>query len=131
MALVSLHPIHLPCWHQFIFLKLTSLETPQAFRYKVQTSQPALHGPSPAHVSHQPPFPYLALLSAEGLPLYNPVTRLCPLSSLFYFIYLFLAALGLRCCTQAFSSCGEQGLLFVEVRGLLITVVSLVAEHGL
>ena len=23
-------------------------------------------------------------------------------------IYLFLAALGLRCCVQAFSSCGEQ-----------------------
>ena len=34
------------------------------------------------------------------------------------FIYLFLAALGLRCCTQAFSSCGEQGLLFVAARGL-------------
>ena len=29
------------------------------------------------------------------------------------FIYLFLAALGLRCCTRAFSSCGERGLLFV------------------
>ena len=27
------------------------------------------------------------------------------------FIYLFLAALGLSCCTQAFSSCEEQGLL--------------------
>ena len=50
---------------------------------------------------------------------------------LFYFIYkfilfyLFLAALGLRCCTRAFSSCGEQGLLFVAVRGLLIVVASL------
>ena len=48
-----------------------------------------------------------------------------------YFIYLFLAALGLRCCTQAFSSCSEQGLLFVVVRGLLISVASLVAEHRL
>ena len=48
-----------------------------------------------------------------------------------YFIYLFLAALGLRCCMQAFSSCGEQGLLFVEVRGLLIAVAFLVEEHGL
>ena len=47
------------------------------------------------------------------------------------FIYLFLAMLGLRCCMQAFSSCGEQGLLFVAVRGLLIVVASLVAEHGL
>ena len=47
------------------------------------------------------------------------------------FIYLFLAALVLHCCAQAFSSCGEQGLLFVAVRGLLIAVASLVAEHGL
>ena len=48
-----------------------------------------------------------------------------------YFIYLFLAALGLHCCARAFSSCGERGLLFVVVRGLLIAVASLVAEHGL
>ena len=27
------------------------------------------------------------------------------------FMYLFLAVLGLRCYTQVFSSCGEQGLL--------------------
>ena len=46
-------------------------------------------------------------------------------------VYLFLAALGLRCCAQAFSSCGELGLLFLAVRGLLIAVASLVAEHGL
>ena len=49
----------------------------------------------------------------------------------FYFIYLFLAVLGLRCCTWALSSCGERGLLFAVVRGLLIAVASLVAEHGL
>ena len=47
-----------------------------------------------------------------------------------YFIYLFLAALGLCCCAQAFSSCGEQGLLFVAVCGLLTVVASLVVEHG-
>ena len=46
------------------------------------------------------------------------------------FIY-FLAALGLRCCARAFSSCVEQGLLFIAVRGLLLAVASLVAEHGL
>ena len=49
----------------------------------------------------------------------------------YLFIYLFLAALGLRCCAQAFSNCGELGLLFVAVRELLIAVASLVAEHGL
>ena len=32
---------------------------------------------------------------------------------------------------QTFSSCVEWGLLFVVVRGLLIAVASLVAEHGL
>ena len=42
-----------------------------------------------------------------------------------------LAALGSRCWVQAFSSYGEQGLLFIAVRGLLIAVASLVAEHGL
>ena len=41
-----------------------------------------------------------------------------------------MTALGLRCCTQAFSSCGEQGLLFAVVRGLLIAAISLVVEHG-
>ena len=49
----------------------------------------------------------------------------------FIFTYLFLAALGLRCCTRAFSSSGERGLLFIAMRGLLIAVASLVAEHGL
>ena len=48
----------------------------------------------------------------------------------YLFVYLFLAALGLRCCAQAFSSCGERGLLFVVVCGLLIEVASLV-EHRL
>ena len=47
------------------------------------------------------------------------------------FIYLFLAVLGFRFCARAFSSCGEQGLLFIVVRGLLIVVASLVAEHRL
>ena len=41
------------------------------------------------------------------------------------FIYLFLAVLGLHCCVRAFSSCGERGLLFVAVCGLLIVVASL------
>ena len=46
--------------------------------------------------------------------------------------YLFiLAVLSLRCCPRAFSGCSERGLLFVAVRGLLIAVASLVAEHGL
>ena len=48
-----------------------------------------------------------------------------------YFIYfcLFLAVLSLHCCAWTSSSCGEQGLLFVMVFRLLITVSSLVVEH--
>ena len=42
-----------------------------------------------------------------------------------------LAALGLHCCIQAFSSCGEWGPLFIAVRRLLIAVASLAAERGL
>ena len=48
-----------------------------------------------------------------------------------YFIYLFLAALGLCCCARAFSSCDERGPLFIAVRRLLVAVASLVAEHRL
>lgn len=47
---------------------------------------------------------------------------------LFFSLYLFicLAVLGLRCCAQAFSSCGDQGLLSsCSVRA------SLVAARGL
>ena len=45
--------------------------------------------------------------------------------------WVFLAALGLRCCAPAFSNCGEWGLLFVVVHGLLTEMASLVVEHGL
>ena len=43
----------------------------------------------------------------------------------------FFAALGLCCCARAFSSCGERGILFAAVRGLLIVVASLVEKHRL
>ena len=45
-------------------------------------------------------------------------------------VYLFLALLGLHCC-RLFSGCGEQGLLSVVVRRLLIVVASFIAEHRL
>ena len=52
-------------------------------------------------------------------------------NKLILFIYLFLAALGLRCCVWAFSSCSEPGLVFIAVHGILFVMASLVAEHGL
>lgn len=39
-------------------------------------------------------------------------------------IYMFMAALGLRRCAQAFSSCGEQGSSPAAVRGLLVAVAA-------
>ena len=42
-----------------------------------------------------------------------------------------MAVLGLRFCARAFSSCGEQGPLFIAVRGPLTIAASLVAEHRL
>ena len=58
-------------------------------------------------------------------------TREVPGFPLFFNFIYFLAALGLRCCAWAFSSCSKWGLLFVALHGLLIAVASLVAEHGL
>ena len=39
--------------------------------------------------------------------------------------------LGLRFCARAFSSCGEQGPLFIAVRGPLTAAASPIAEHRL
>ena len=56
---------------------------------------------------------------------------------LLFFIYLFLFIYYLWLCWVfiaahgLFSSCIEWGLLFIAVCGLLVAVVSLVAEHGL
>ena len=52
----------------------------------------------------------------------------------FFFFLIYLFYLWLRwvfVAARAFSSCGERGLLFIAVLGLLIAVASLVAEHGL
>ena len=48
-----------------------------------------------------------------------------------YLFYLVLSALGLRCCTWAFPSCGEWGPLLVAVHGSLIAGASPVEKHGL
>ena len=45
--------------------------------------------------------------------------------------FLFLAALGLCCCAQAFSSCGAQASLYggFSLWWLLSMVASLAAKH--
>ena len=42
-----------------------------------------------------------------------------------------MAARGLRCCLQAFSSYSEQGLCFISVLEYLIVEASLVSEQRL
>ena len=70
----------------------------------------------------------LTIITRCILPSLSVLSIFC--TFLKFYLFLLLAALGLHCCTRAFSSCGERGLLFVAVRELLIVVASLV-EHGL
>ena len=50
----------------------------------------------------------------------------------YIYIYLFIfGGAGFLLLKGLFSSCSEQGLLFIAVHGLLIAVASLVMEHGL
>ena len=53
--------------------------------------------------------------------LYLSLSTLFFLKLIYFFIFV---ALGLHCCRWAFSSCGEQGLLFLGVRGLLTVEAS-------
>ena len=48
-----------------------------------------------------------------------------------YLLCLFLAVLGPRLCTRAFSSCGEWGPLFIAVRGPVTIAAPPVAEQRL
>ena len=49
----------------------------------------------------------------------------------FLFIYFILGRTWSSLWRQTFSSRGEQGLLFLIVLGLLISVASLIAKHRL
>ena len=53
-----------------------------------------------------------------------------PFGFVFFLIYFWLHWVFVV-AYAAFSSCGERGLLFVAVCGLLLAMASLVAEHGL
>ena len=52
-------------------------------------------------------------------------------TALVWFCFVFCLRWVFVAARRLFSSCGKQGLLFVAVRGLLIAVASLVAEHAL
>ena len=51
--------------------------------------------------------------------------------SIHIYIYILFSALGLRCCAGFFLAAESGGYSRVMVLGLLITVASFVAEHGL
>ena len=53
------------------------------------------------------------------------------ISTFNYYLFIFLAVLGLHFCARASSSCGKRGPLFIAVRGPLTIAASLVAEHRL
>ena len=48
-----------------------------------------------------------------------------------FYLFIYVAAMGLHCCVRAFSSCGKWGLLFIVVPGLLTVVASHVEEYRL
>ena len=66
------------------------------------------------------PVPYMSGLFSHSFFLFLNIYLLI----YFWLSWVFVAM-------RAFSSCGEQRLLFIAVRGLLIAVASLVVEHGL
>ena len=62
---------------------------------------------------------------------FNFFTCSCPVfPALFFLNFIYFWLCWVFVAAWAFSSCGEWGLLFVVVHGLLIAVASLVVEHG-
>ena len=53
------------------------------------------------------------------------------ISTFNYYLFIYLAVLGLHFCARASSSCGKRGPLFIVVRRPLTIAASLVAEHRL
>ena len=106
----------------------TKTQCNQITKYKKKST---CSSKSPRPMSLQENERFLILELTPPPAIYTSMLTLGFFFKLIYFIYLFLAALGPCCCARAFSTCGEQGLLFVVVCGLLIAVSSLVAEHGL
>ena len=51
--------------------------------------------------------------------------------NVFFFTYLFLAVLGILCCTSFSLVAASRGHSLVAVRELLMAVASLVADRGL
>ena len=72
----------------------------------------------------------LAICMSLGKCLFKTFCPFKKLKKNFLFIFIFGCA-GSSLLLEAFSGCGEQGLLLVLARGLLIAVAPLVVEHRL
>lgn len=66
-----------------------------------------------------------------GLPLVGWLVCIAPVVLSGLRLFLCVAALGLSCCTQSFSSCCERGIPFLVVQGRLITVTPPLAKPRL
>ena len=82
--------------------------SPALGTFQLQWGASVSPGPGPLEGAH---------LSQQGLPLQQraPAQPGSPFPSedfkTFFYLCVFLAVLGLGCCAQAFSSCGEWGIL--------------------
>ena len=95
------------------------------FKKRKRTS--GLHGLNKTYICM-----FCHLLHFSIMSMWDVFCTLLLFFKIYLFIYLlFLAALDLRFCARAFSSCGKRGPLFIAVRGPLTVAVSLVAEHRL
>ena len=52
------------------------------------------------------------IYSIQCLTMCHYLLKTLSLTAILLYLFIYLAALGLRCCAWAFSSCGEWGLLF-------------------
>ena len=74
---------------------------------------------------------FMHLKTAESLNSFFLKTLVFKNKFILFYLFLFLAALGLRCCVRAFSSCSKRELLFLAACGLLIVVASLLGARAL
>ena len=115
---LSTQPTSSKCWSAFVLSSLASFNTGSVPHTRGTESGNKLEVISPVHRIQG------FFFFSSNLPVF-----------FFYFkkifIYLFLAGLGLHCCADFSLVAGSRGYSTVAVRGLLIAVASLVAEHVL
>ena len=92
----------------------------------VMRRQQLVHRAAPKRQNELGDFPFIRFIRGKYCAFFKHAFFFFKINLFIYFWlrWVFVAARGL------FSSCRKQGLLFVAVRGLVIAVAFLVAEHG-